>query len=72
MSEPGEAAPSVWWRRHADEHLLSDRARGVQLRWRESVVEPLRDALAPLDVPAGFRLVPCSALYGRPAPEAGD
>lgn len=72
MSEPGEGAPSVWWRRHDDEHLLSDRARGVQLRWRESVVEPLSGALAPLEVPTGFRLVPCSALYGRPAPEAGD
>lgn len=72
MSEPGEAAPSVWWRRHAGEHLLSDRARGVQLRWRESVVEPLRGALAPLEVPAGSRLVPCSALYGRPGPDAGD
>lgn len=72
MSEPGAASPTVWWRRHAGEHLLSDRARGVQLRWRESVVEPLRGGLAPLEVPAAFRLVPCSALYGRPVPDAGD
>lgn len=72
MSEPGGAAPTVWWRRLAGEHLLSDRARGVQLRWRESVVEPLRGALAPLEVPAGFQLVPCSALYARPGPDASD
>lgn len=72
MSEPGGAAPTVWWHRLAGEHLLSDRARGVQLRWRESVVEPLRGALAPLEVPAGFQLVPCSALYARPGPDAGD
>ena len=60
--------PSVWWRRHDGEHLLSDRARGVQLRWRESVVEPLPGPLAPLDVPEGFALVPCAALYERPPP----
>lgn len=72
MTEPGEAAPTVWWRRHAGEHLLSDRARGVQLRWRESVVEALPGSLAPLEVPASSALVPCSALYGRPGVEAPD
>jgi hypothetical protein len=72
MTEPGEASPSVWWRRHAGEHLLSDRVRGVQLRWRESVVEPLPGALDPLEVPPAFSLVPCSALGGRPSPDAED
>jgi hypothetical protein len=71
MTEPGDAAPSVWWRRHDGEHLLSDRARGVQLRWRESVVEPLPGPLAPLEVPEGFALVPCATLYERPRPEPG-
>jgi hypothetical protein len=72
MTEPGEASPSVWWRRHAGEHLLSDRVRGVQLRWRESVVEPLPGPLDTLEPPPAFSLVPCSALGGRPSPDAGE
>ncbi|HEX6202420.1 MAG TPA: hypothetical protein VF100_05395 [Thermoanaerobaculia bacterium] len=50
MTEPGETMPSVWWRRHAGEQLLSDRPRNVQLRWRETVVEPLAGGLAPLSL----------------------
>ncbi|HEX6204046.1 MAG TPA: hypothetical protein VF100_13670, partial [Thermoanaerobaculia bacterium] len=72
MTEPGEAMPSVWWRRHAGEQLLSDRPRNVQLRWRETVVEPLAGGLAPLAAPPGFELVPCEVLGGRPFPDTAD
>lgn len=72
MSEPGASMPSVSWRRHAGDQLLSDRARDVQLRWRETVVEPSAGALAALAVPPDFDLVPCEVLGGRPFPEAAD
>jgi hypothetical protein len=62
LTEPADEAPSVWWRRHAGEHLLSDRRRNVQLGWRETVVEPLAGGLAAVAVPPGFALVPCPAL----------
>lgn len=62
LTEPGDEAPTVWWRRHAGEHLLSDRRRNVQLGWRETVVEPLTGGLAVVAVPPGFALVPCPAL----------
>lgn len=70
LTEPGEAMPSVWWRRHAGDQLLSDRPRNVQLRWRETVVEPLADALDALAVPPDFALVPCEVLGGPALPEA--
>lgn len=72
LTEPGDAAPTVWWRRHAGEQLLSDRRRNVQLRWRESVVEPLAGGLEDVAVPPAFALVPCTALGGEPLPEAAD
>lgn len=72
MTEPGEEMPSVWWRRHAGEQLLSDRPRNVQLRWRETVVEPLPGPLAALALPPGFDLVPCEILGAQPFPDAGD
>lgn len=66
MSEPGESVPGVWWRRRGGESLLSDRRRGVQLSWRERVVERLTTALAPLAVPTSYALVPCSVLQAAP------
>ena len=72
LTEPGDAAPSVWWRRHGGEQLLSDRRRNVQLRWRESVVERLAGGLEAVAVPPSFDLVPCTALGGGALPEAAD
>jgi hypothetical protein len=70
MSEPGQSTPGVWWRRHGGESLLSDRERGVQLTWRESVVERLSATLQPLAVPPSYALVPCSVLHA-PSPDDG-
>jgi len=66
FSDPGDETPSVFWSRtDRGEAYLSDRLRGVQLRWRETVAEPLA-ALAPLAVPAAFAEVDCDALYPEP------
>lgn len=51
--------PTVWWKRRNGEALLSDRARGVQLTWRQVVSEPLVGELSPLEVPAEYRPVQC-------------
>lgn len=62
--EDGEAA--VWWQRRDGEAFLSDRARGSQLRWRETLREPLPAAaggLAAPPVPDGYRAVDCAAAY---------
>ncbi|HEX2164895.1 MAG TPA: hypothetical protein VHM02_13190 [Thermoanaerobaculia bacterium] len=66
MTEPGDAAPSVWWRRRGGDGVLSDRVRGIQLTWSQSVVEPLPEALAPLAAPPSFHEVPCEVLYAAP------
>jgi len=52
--------PVVWWRRVGDEALLSDRERGVQMRWRQVAREPLGEPLAPPAVPSGFLSGPCA------------
>jgi hypothetical protein len=62
--EEGEAA--VWWQRRDGEAFLSDRERGSQLRWRETLREPLPAAaggLAAPPVPDGYRAVDCAAAY---------
>jgi len=66
FAEPGDETPSVFWSRaEAGEAYLSDRLRGVQLRWRETVAEPLA-ALTPLAAPPGFAEVACDELYPEP------
>jgi hypothetical protein len=68
MSEVGAGSPSLWWLRRGGEAVLSDRIRGAQLRWRQTLAEPLGEGLAAPRVPADFSEVPCDALYGgRPA-----
>jgi len=64
FAEPDGEVPSVFWSRAepSGEAYLSDRLRGVQLRWRETVAEPLA-ALEPLAVPPAFAEVPCDELY---------
>lgn len=51
--------PALWWRRTERGQLLSDRVRGVQLGWEESVREPLTGELRPLQVPAGYATGEC-------------
>jgi hypothetical protein len=65
MSEREGQAPGLWWLRRGGEAVLSDRVRGVQLRWRESLTEPLGGGLAAPAVPADFTEVPCETLYPR-------
>ncbi len=44
--------------------MLSDRVRGVQLRWRETLAEPSPGPLAAALPPEGFAERPCAGLYG--------
>jgi hypothetical protein len=52
--------PKVWWMRHDGWAILSDRERGVQLRWREVLRETLDREPPRLEAPAGYRQVPCA------------
>lgn len=54
-------SPTVWWARRDGWSLLSDRARSVQIRWRQVVEEALPGPIARLEVPAGYRENPCGA-----------
>jgi hypothetical protein len=45
--------PLWWWRRQGRGGILSQR-QGRQLRWQETVVEPLRGELPPLQLPRGY------------------
>ena len=57
LSEGGE--PSAWWIRRESWAILSDRERGVQVRWKEVLREPLDGAPAVLETPAGYREASC-------------
>ena len=53
-------APSIWWVRSDDGWaILSDRARNVQMRWREVLQERAEAELAALQPPSGYREGPC-------------
>lgn len=65
MREPGEGMAAVTWSGAGGEAVLSDRGRGVQVRWREVVAEPL-GTLHPLPAPADYVEVDCAAAY-RPS-----
>ena len=54
-----DGTPTVWWLRQDNAAILSDRARGVQLRWREVLSEPLEKELTTLEAPGGYREEPC-------------
>ena len=51
--------PKVWWMRRDDWAILSDRERGVQVRWREMVREDLDLEPPRLEPPADYREIPC-------------
>lgn len=53
--------PSVWWRRYDEWAILSDRERGVQVRWREVLREALAGEPTRLEAPGGYREAPCGA-----------
>lgn len=55
--------PTVWFIRRDNWGYLSDRTRGVQVRWRETVHEDLKQEPAALNPPAGYREAPCRDLY---------
>lgn len=50
--EQGE--PAVWWGLHGEESVLSERAQGVQLRWRRVLTEPLTELPPPPTVGEGY------------------
>jgi len=54
-------APTAWWLRRDGWSILSDRVRGVQIKWRQVVVEPLPGEIPPLPVPEAYREKPCGA-----------
>jgi hypothetical protein len=66
--EAGE--PAAWWRRRGEEAILSERRRGVQMRWREVAKEPLAELPPPPEVPAGYRSDCGAAPEVIPAPPA--
>lgn len=54
-----EAQPAIWWLHSDGWSILSDRDRGVQVRWREVLREKLEGPPAPLERPAGYREESC-------------
>lgn len=56
-----EEQPVVLWVRREGWAILSDRAQGAQVRWKEVLAEKLPKALAALAVPPGFEEEDCQA-----------
>ncbi|MFP3941541.1 MAG: hypothetical protein ACLF0P_14675 [Thermoanaerobaculia bacterium] len=52
--------PVLWWRRTDGEMLLSNRDRGVQMRWRKVGREPLAEPLPPPGIPPGYAPGTCT------------
>jgi len=61
-----ENQPTVLWLRRDDWAILSDRAAGAQVRWREVLAERLAKAPAALAIPAGFEEEDCEASAAPP------
>lgn len=59
--------PALWWRRAERGQLLSDRVRGVQLSWEETLHEPLAGELRPLQVPADYERIECRGIESLPS-----
>lgn len=57
--------PTVWFIRRDSWAYLSDRTRGVQVRWREVLREDLKQEPDPLAAPSGYREAACRDLYPR-------
>ncbi len=56
-----DSSPAVLWVKREDWAILSDRAQGAQVRWKEVLAEKLPGALAALTVPPGFEEEDCAA-----------
>lgn len=54
-------APALWWLHSDGWEILSDRDRGVQVRWREVLHEKLEGPPPVLARPAGYREIPCTS-----------
>jgi hypothetical protein len=64
------AAPILSWASSGSWSVLSDRRKGVQVRWREAVREPLRE-LAPMTPRSDYRQSTCAAATAPAPPGAG-
>jgi hypothetical protein len=53
------STPKVWWMRREDWAILSDRERGVQVRWREVLRENLDREPPRLVPPSDYKKTPC-------------
>jgi hypothetical protein len=51
---------TVTWERGAEDwYVLASAAENLDLRWKETVREPLGEPLAPIEIPAGYAEGPC-------------
>jgi hypothetical protein len=53
------STPKVWWMRRDGDAILSDRERGVQVRWHEVLRENLDREPPALTVPSSYRETEC-------------
>lgn len=60
------AAPILAWANSGSWSVLSDRRKGVEVRWREAVREPLR-ALVPMTPRSDYRQSTCTTAATAPA-----
>ena len=61
------AAPILSWASSGSWAVLSDRRKGVEVRWREAVREPLR-ALVPMTPRSDYRQSTCTGPSSSPPP----
>lgn len=64
------STPKVWWMRREDWAILSDRERGVQVRWREVLRENLDKEPPVLAPPSGYQETECGDPDLSDAPPA--
>lgn len=49
-----DGEPSAWWRWIEGEGILSERDRGMQIRWRQVLSEPIAELPPPTPAPPGY------------------
>jgi hypothetical protein len=64
-------APILSWANSGSWSVLSDRRKGVEVRWQEAVREPLR-ALVPMTPRSDYRQSTCAAATAPASPGAGS
>jgi hypothetical protein len=62
-----ESRPVVLWVHREDWSILSDRAQGAQVRWKEVLAEKLPRSLTALAIPQGFEEEDCQTSSSTPA-----